>query len=308
MPTIVFVRLPNYIGDAVMALPALRLLEQHGLTPHLLGKPWIKDLFAALPWPRTVLSRTLAEQQAMLKGLRDQNAKTGLLLTNSLSSAWVFWRAGIKAVGYAKEMRSPLLQTAVRLDDSVHQALQYLKLAAALVGAEAVLPKDITWPIAMVDRLRADDLARQYGLVAPFAMICPFAGGNFRGKEKIWPEFAAFTTALADAGVRVACCPGPGPELFAARALDKRLIVLPGTNLRDFMGLAARAAITVSNDSGPAHLAAAAGCPVISVLRWPAQLTTVRPLSPRSTVVMAKNAWPGVAEVLAAAQKQLTAT
>jgi heptosyltransferase II len=307
MPTIVFVRLPNYIGDAVMALPALRLLEQQGLKPHLLGKLWMNDLFAALPWPRTVLPRKLNEQTAVLRSLRDQNAMTGLLLTNSLSSAWVFWRAGIKAVGYAKELRSPLLQTAVALDDSVHQALQYVKLAAVLTGAKAVLPQDIEWPISGADRQRADDLLRQYGIAAPFVMICPFAGGNFRGREKVWPEFAAFVKALADTGVRVVCCPGPGAETAAARALDQRLIVLPDTNLRDFIGLAARAAVTVSNDSGPAHLAAAAGCRVVSVLRWPDQLTTVRPLSQRSVVVMSEDAWPGVADVLAATQTQLGA-
>jgi heptosyltransferase II len=299
MPTIVFVRLPNYIGDAVMALPALRLLEQQGFKPHLLGKPWMNDLFAALPWPRTVLPRKLAGQTAVLRSLRGLNpSAAGLLLTNSFSSAWAFWRAGIKAVGYAKELRSPLLRTAVALDDSVHQALQYLKLAAALTGRDAVLPQDIQWPVSGLDQQRADGLLRQYGIAAPFVIVCP---------EKIWPEFAAFIKALADTGVRAVCCPGGGAETVAARALDQRLTVLPDTSLRDFMGLAARAAVTVSNDSGPAHLAAAVGCQVISVLRWPDQLATVRPVSQRSVVVMRKDAWPSVADVLAATQQQLRA-
>jgi heptosyltransferase II len=299
-----FIRLPNYIGDAVMALPAIEHLQQAGFAPHLLGKGWIDDLFSPFDWPRTVLPKAIADQAKLLRSLRNDAPAGGMLLTNSLSSAFAFWRAGIAATGYAKEMRSVLLKRAVPLDDSLHQAQQYLTLAVVMTGRPARLPPHIDWPVAPDQLQAADDLLAGHGVSAPFVIVCPFAGGNFRGREKIWPAFPAFITALLDSGVSAVCCPGPA-EAAVAHALDSRLRVIEDTTLSRFIAIAARSQAVVSNDSGPAHLAAAGGAYVISVMRWQDQIDTVRPLARSGRVLFTPDAWPTVDDALRAVRQRV---
>ena len=301
---LLFVRLPNYIGDAVMALPALQLLQAEGFDVHLLGKPWINDLFGVYDWPRTILPKTVREQVALLKSLRGSRLAQGLVFTNSFSSALAFWRAGLSTAGFAKELRSPFLTKALPLNSHQHQAEQYLHLARSLTGSSASLPQQIHWPIFTEDQQAAKKLLQSQGISMPFILVCPFAGGNFQGKEKVWPLFAAFISVLIEQGYRVVCCPGPA-EVQAASGLHNKLLVLQGVSLRGSMAIAKQAKIVVSNDSGSAHLAAAAGAHVVSVLRWPEQLSTVRPVTPHSTTVMVENAWPSVEQVFAAMQAHM---
>ena len=95
-----------------MALPALDLLADRGFALTLAGRPWAKDLFAAYPW--TVVSLPGSRVQA----LRDIRLNTGLLLTNSFSSALEFRLAGISATGYARDGRSWLLRKAIPVNRS----------------------------------------------------------------------------------------------------------------------------------------------------------------------------------------------
>jgi heptosyltransferase-2 len=110
------VRAPNWIGDSVLALPAVAALHENFPEAEIwiCGQEWIKDLFLPLDYIKGVIS---LKNSSTLKGLL-QEAKIlkkhkfdlGLLLTNSFSSALLFYMAKIKKRwGYNRDFRRFLL-------------------------------------------------------------------------------------------------------------------------------------------------------------------------------------------------------
>ncbi len=92
----VVVRLPNWVGDVCMALPALAALHAHGLDLHCFGKAWAGDLLAGLPYQVQRLPKGLFAAAAALRAVGAQRA---LSLTNSFGSALQLRLAGLRTVG-----------------------------------------------------------------------------------------------------------------------------------------------------------------------------------------------------------------
>ncbi|MDE2452054.1 MAG: hypothetical protein KGL43_00535, partial [Burkholderiales bacterium] len=93
-----------------------------------------------------------------------------------------------------------------------------------------------------------------------------FAGGTWDGKDKTWPGFAAFAAGpLRGFGRSIVVCPGPGEEAVAREGFG-RATLLRGVDLGTYAALLEEAALMISNDTGPGHIAAAVGTPLISVL------------------------------------------
>ena len=93
-----------------------------------------------------------------------------------------------------------------------------------------------------------------------FVVICPFAGGTFEKLDKTWPQFPQFTRELLATGRQVVACPGPGEETVL-REHYPGVMALEGVKLGAYGAILRRAALLVSNDTGPGHLAAAVGAP-----------------------------------------------
>jgi len=106
--TPLIVRLPNHLGDACMSIAALDALAAAGYALTLAGRPWIRSLFDAYPWPTVALTGSRRDHihalNAAAAGAR------GLLFTNSFSTALEFRLAGIAATGYARGGRSLLAE------------------------------------------------------------------------------------------------------------------------------------------------------------------------------------------------------
>jgi heptosyltransferase-2 len=115
---------PNWVGDAVMATPTLRALRRRFASAEMLGlaRPSVAEVLAGTPWFDRVLTfdprsrdRRLGTGSAVDR-LRDERLDLAVLLTNSLRSAVLAWRAGIRRrVGYARDGRSLLLTDALPL-------------------------------------------------------------------------------------------------------------------------------------------------------------------------------------------------
>jgi heptosyltransferase-2 len=155
--------------------------------------------------------------------------------------------------------------------------------------------------VAPADVERADALLREHGVGPGFVVICPFAGGTFEKLDKIWPHFPAFARALLASGRPVIACPGPGEEALL-REQYPGVMSLEGVKLGAYGALLQRAALLVSNDTGPGHLAAAVGGRVISVLGptkpeqwapWGPTVTIVQRPQPADAIV-----WPEAGEVM----------
>jgi heptosyltransferase-2 len=271
------VRLRNWVGDVTLGLPMLQRLADAGYSLQLLGKGWAHDLLAGQGWPVQTLAGDTRGRIAQLRALRratqarDAGFGRGigaLCLPYSFSSALEFRLAGLRALGHAYEGRSLLLGRAVPRRQGVHELQVYWQLADALLGETAPLPHRIGLKTTTAQQQQAASLLQRQG-IAPgerFVVVCPFAGGTWSGQDKTWPGFPTFVAdVLLAAGHRVLVLPGPGEDVLARERFGAAT-VLPGVSLGVYAAVLQRAALMVSNDTGPGHIAAAVGTPLVSVL------------------------------------------
>jgi heptosyltransferase II len=299
-PRRVLVRLPNWLGDVLMARPLLfglrAALPQAGLW--CVGPAGPLALLGADPLGATLLEWSAggAAGAALLGRLRAWRPDVALVLPPSFSSAWFAWRSGARArVGYRGEARSWLLTRALRRParGDRHVAGEYLDLAADLgVSCDIEPPPPLRAPAggaAGDGGSGLDVLLRGTPAAdgAPFALIGP---GAAYGPAKRWAaeRFAGVARALGERGLAVLAV-GSAAEARACAEVAERVgagaASLAGrTRLEQLAALAARAAVTVCNDSGLAHLCAATGAPTVTVFGSTSSAWTA-PLGPRVRVV-----------------------
>jgi heptosyltransferase-2 len=270
----IVVRTPNWLGDAVMALPSMAAVRA----------AW-PDATLAIAAPRGIAplfrERTGArpneivdlDPQGSLLALRRGRFDAALLLPNSFRSAWLARGAGIpERWGYAGGFRRWMLTRAVpRPAGRVHQSEYY----AALVRGLGIEVLDATPHIepARGSVERAIGLLRAEG-ASDAEPVVGFAPGAAYGHAKRWlparvaelivrltRERGVTCVLVGAAGDRPA-----GREIESALPADVKVIDLIGrTDLRLLVGVLARCTAFVSNDSGAMHLAAAVGVPVSAI-------------------------------------------
>ncbi len=305
------VRLRNWVGDVTLSLPTLQRLADAGCDLHLVGKGWARDLLAGHGWPVHALPASRRDRVALLRRMRcevgvDRRRGIGALcLPDSFSSALELRLAGLGALGHAWEGRRLLLARALRRPRGVHELAVYWGLGDALLGTRAPLPD----AIALAPSARHVDAAaalRDAHRIAPgYVVVCPFAGGTFEGRDKCWPAFAEFVAdELPRRGRAVVVCPGPGDEARVARERYPGAVQLDGVDLGTYAALLRDAAAMVSNDTGPGHVAAAVGTPLVSVL-GPTDPAQWRPWGPGVQVLGGNGAWPDRRDVAAALDRAL---
>ena len=279
------VRTPNWLGDVVMALPALAAMRAHypgavlaaagprPLAPLLKAAPGVDEVVGV---PRGGAGTRRGEAEALRRGGFD----AVLLLPGSFGSAWIARRAGIaERWGFAGQWRRPLLTRAVtpprRRGGPVHHVDRYLALVRGL---------DIE-PVAAEPRLEASAALRARALpllgggsAAEGRPLVGMAPGAAYGHAKRWPpgRYAGVAARLArDFGARVVLL-GSAHDRDAGHAIESTLDAdvrrSPGflnligrTDLRQLIGLLAACRTLIAGDSGAMHLAAALGVPVTAI-------------------------------------------
>jgi heptosyltransferase-2 len=317
------VRLCNWIGDVVLSLPALERLQEAGYSLHLYGKGWAPTLLSGYDWPVTVRAKTLREQVMQLKAMRQQAQArdpgfarriNALAMPNSFSSALELRLAGFSVAGFAKDGRSLMLGQRIAAATGPHALESFWALAAGLIGGPGSL--DLAPPESIKLRIATPALQRARALVAErgwatrgppgaggYLCIAPFAVGTVHKQDKRWPGFPELARRLCASGMTVVVCPGPG-ELALARSAYPQAEVIENLPLDAYAALLQGSAGVIANDTGPGHIAAATGAPLISVL-GPTQVEQWRPWGPNITLLSARPDWPTVDQVLAAVQAKL---
>lgn len=307
------VRLRNWVGDVVLSTPVLLRLQAQGYGLTLVGKGWATDLLAGFGWPVLRLGGTHRARVAQLARWRREVAHerwgsprgiNAISFPYSTSSALELRLAGLKAIGYDGEGRTLLLHRSwprPRLGQAGHELQVYWRLGQRLLGTDEPPPSALQWPVAARHQAQAQALMQSHSLGPGFLMLCPFAGGTFEGQDKRWPYFEAFAREAQARTTRpLVLCPGPGEEDEALQRYPGAL-VLPQVDLGTCSALMQQASAMISNDTGPGHLAAAVGVPLVSVLgptepgHWGAWGPTVH-------VVRHWPRWPTVDEVWAVTQ------
>ena len=312
-PRPLIVRLRNWVGDVTLSLPMLQRLADHGHELTLLGKGWARDLLAGQGWPVHVLPGSALERVRLLRRLRRETraASDGqhfdaLCLPDSFSSALEFRLAGLRALGYAWEGRSALLGHALPRPRGVHELQVYWQLGDALLGQAAALPERINLRPSAEQMVQAQSLRAGLGIEPGCVLICPFAGGTWDQQDKTWPDFAEFVARELPAfGRTVVVCPGPGEEERVAREHFPGARLLPGVGLGVYAALLKDAALMVSNDTGPGHMAAAVGTPLVSVM-GPSNPTLWHAWGPKVEVLGGHGQWPALPAVVQATERALS--
>jgi heptosyltransferase-2 len=298
------VRLPNHLGDACMASPALDLLASRGHALTLVGRAWARDLYAGYPWPMLALpQRRLARVHALYKLRRSlPRATPALLLTNSFSSALEMRLAGLRPTGYDTDQRGWLLSRTFAVPErwagDMHTVEYYHWLARCVIDRPVPPPTRIELRLAPSAATHARWVLEAAKIRTSYVMLCPVATGLHHGQVKAWDGFARLCEDLLQTGHLVVACPGPG-EHDAVAAAVPGAVLLNETDVAGFAGLLAQARLVVANDSGAGHLAAAVGARLISVFGV-TEVEKTRPLGARVRVVGGQGGWPDYADVRSA--------
>ena len=267
------VRLPNWLGDLVQALPVLQAAASDPSRPAIFVGP---SAFAPLLGPRfpsaVYIPWTRERRFAAAGAIRRHAPGRALLLTDSLSSALLACLAGVPdRVGYAAEFRGALLTRRVRREAPARSRPRVEEYAALARAAGLRVPDAPPRMEALEEeRRRAVALLAGRGLGAGrYAVIAP---GASYGPAKRWdPEnFAALATALlgrdGTRSVLVGSREDAEPAARVASLAGSATLDLTGaTDLPALAGLLAGSVLAASNDSGVMHLAAALGTPTVAV-------------------------------------------
>ena len=282
------VRLPNWVGDAVMASPTLLNLLPVYDSLALIGRPHVLELFKGLSglkglFPLPPGRKPLLELSRRLRG----RFEAGLLLPNSFSSALLFFLARVKnRAGYQADGRGLLLTHPVkRPRKKLHQRDYYLHLLASL-GLETH-SRELRLFLPEEARRRAEHFLT--ALPSPLAVLAP--GAAF-GPAKRWPlaRYRALAYHLRRAGFSLVIL-GSREEHAAGAEIAKDLArarnLCGQLDLATAAAIIARADLFVSNDSGLMHVAAAAKVPQVAIFGSTDPERT-GPLNPRARVIKAQ--------------------
>ncbi len=261
------VRAPNWIGDVVLSLPALRDVRRNFPRSRIevVARPWVADLYRGVAEIDDVrMAKSFAEETALLAGGFD----LALLFPNSFATAWAARRAGVaERWGYATDCRQLLLTRRAPVPASVrgiNQVFYYRSLLAGL-GLRVSAQPDVRIEPTAEWVEGAEKLLGEGEWVG----INP---GAFHGSAKRWiaERYGAIADLLRRRGLRVAVLGGRaelplGREVAAA--CGSRVELLCGrTDLGELVGVLSKLRLLVTGDSGPMHLAAAVGCSVVAVV------------------------------------------
>ena len=287
---------PQWIGDAVMTEPLLRVLAQRGETLSVAAMPWVAPIYRAmpqvtevieLPFPRGGLHWAARRNLAQQWRSRFERAYVG---PNSWKSALLPWMAGIPVrVGYHGETRFGLLNQRIPNPDKDQRgAMVAHYLALAQIEADSsVQPKlDLSLDLLKTTLLNFDLKLSAYAVFAP---------GAEYGPAKRWPAAyfsemglrTGLPVVLLGSAKEAALCDDIAKRINQERPKNARNLA-GKTDLSQAMALIASSQAMLSNDSGLMHVAAAMGVPQVAVFGSSSPLHTP-PLSDKAVVLWLKN-------------------
>ncbi len=300
-PERIVIRCPNWVGDVVMATPALRCLRKSfpgAAITIVLRKPLLKILQGA-PWFDEAIEtetdrgwRGMGLFLALVQALRKRKFDLGLLLTNSFNSALLFRLAGVqRRVGYSRDARDFLLTDALPRASKNGKFLPtytgdtFLTLCERVGGT--VAERRLELFATREDERRAEEIlaAGKAEGGRPFVLVNP--GASF-GSSKLWaPErFAWVADRLAERhGLGVLICGSPSERAIGEKirsAMEHPALLLPDCgalyDLGALKALVKRCALLLTLDSGPRHFAVAFDRPAVTLMGPNSPLYTETPL------------------------------
>lgn len=275
---------PNWIGDAVMATPALLALRRRWPAAKLIGvlRPYVADVYAG----GSFFNKTVPLKKGALRGLaqttlalRAEKIDVAVLFTNSFRTALAAYLSGCKQIiGEARDGRSKLLTRRVEPEKDewgrfkVSPVIDAYNRLAMAAGAEEP-GHAMRLFTTDHDEAQCDQVWRKLELDSAESVTLLNPGAAF-GSSKLWPaeHFSKLAQRLADEQrqhVLVLCGPAERDlaRRIAAEAKRPNVKSLAGeaVSLGLLKACVRRADLLVTTDSGPRHFAAAFSKPVVTL-------------------------------------------
>lgn len=298
----VLVHAPSWVGDAVLAIPALEALRRRWPQAELvvLARDAVAELYGGQPF----LDRAIGLGEAaagswranerLAAQLRAERADVAISFANSFIAAWRLWRArAAERIGYRRDGRSWLLTRAVppprRGEVPRHHCYYYLELLRRSGLIETIEPvRAIRLVVADELRAAAERRLQQAGAGAPRVALAP---GASYGPAKCWPpeRFAAAAERFQHLyGASILLVGTAAERALADRiaaSLRRAAINLAGeTSTAELAAVLACCQLFVGNDAGAMHVAAAVGLPVVAIF-GPTDPEATGPVSPHWRLV-----------------------
>jgi heptosyltransferase-2 len=278
----ILVRATNWVGDAVMAIPALEALRAREPRAEITiaAREAVADLYRGQDFVDRVVSlggsKSARRESAICRdAIGDDRFDFGLALPNSFASAWFLARSNARErIGYARDGRRWLLTRPVarpRADEiPAHETYYYLELLRRAGWIEKLpVVERVRLRVDAEDAARAREKLRSLG-AGEFAVA--LAAGASYGAAKCWAaeRYAAVADRLAEEmGANIVLFGTAAEREIGARiagAMRRPAINLIGqTSARELAALLAACRLFLGNDSGAMHVAAAVGLPVVAV-------------------------------------------
>lgn len=304
----ILIRATNWVGDAIMALPALRAVRKRFPDAHIavVARPYVADIYRGQQIcdqlvaydPRGEHAGVFGGEQ-LARELRSQKFDVALLLQNAFDAAWLAWRAGIpERIGYARDGRRLLLTKAVPVpkpgEIPAHEQFYYLELVRRAGWLDKLTHEPyIALKVEPQARRSAADRLLSAGAQPGRLRVAIGAGASY-GSAKCWPperfaEVANRLVAESDAQIILFGTVAETPVSSAiTAAMHSAPIDLTGqTAVADLPALLSQCHLFVGNDSGAMHVASSVGLPVVAIF-GPTDPLGTAPVTPRCTIVQEK--------------------
>jgi heptosyltransferase II len=304
----ILIRATNWVGDAIMALPALRAARRRFSDARIsvLARPYVADIYRGQNVCDELISydpngphASLSGRERLAQELRKQKYDVALLLQNAFDAAWLAWRAGIpERVGYARDGRSLLLTKKIpvpkRGEIPTHEQFYYLELLRRAGWINSLLGESfVTLDVSDEHRRRAEETLSSVGARPNVVRIAIGAGASY-GSAKCWPpdRFADFVNRFrlhtdADVILFGTAAEEKVSDSIAAGICGPSISLVGKTAIAALLALLSRCHLFVGNDSGAMHVAAAVGLPVVAIF-GPTDPRGTAPITPRCAVVQEK--------------------
>jgi heptosyltransferase II len=297
----ILIRGTNWIGDAIMTLPAIRAIRNTFPTARIsvLAKPWVveifnicKDIDDVILFKSPGVHSGITGKLRLAKELNARRFDAAILLQNAIEAAIITWLAGIPLrCGYNSDARGLLLTHSVqRTEDirKVHQIQYYLEMVKSL-GCLSAEAKVHLYP-GNEYQILSEKIFSEHAIVRERLIIGIAPGATYGAAKRWFPErFAAVSDMLIEDFSAQVLLFGSREDRKTADIVEQHahhpMINLAGkTSLKEAIAVISRCALFISNDSGLMHIAGALNIPTVAIFGSTNPVTT-SPVGDRSIVI-----------------------
>jgi heptosyltransferase II len=304
------VRATNWVGDAIMALPALRAVRARFADAHIaiVARPYVADIYQGqgvcdelIAYDPRGSEKGFSGRERLAERLRAGKFDAALLLQNAFDAAWLAWRAGVpERIGYARDGRGALLTKSIAVPKAgeipAHEQFYYLELVrragwAERVEGESEISLQVTRDAAEAAEQKLIGAGAHSNANDASRLRVAIGAGASYGSAKCWlPErFAEVANRLTGESDAEVILFGTVGETAVSNAIiagmKRKPIDLTGkTAIAELPALLSRCQLFIGNDSGAMHVASAVGLPVVAIF-GPTDPFGTAPVTPKCTIV-----------------------